>query len=302
MNKVLQRENYCSRCRQDAPPYLCMVFDEELEQEFERHGETALRSKLNDLHMRIIGALYDLPVTSRDNPKPSAGCTQYTRDGFMPGYTKAAKRVLFIARESRYSNPYTLDPKESPSDIIKNTYMRFKRNKAFTFETRMLAVAAQLLAPVGTYGSYEEIFHGRWPAMREAVVEGAISFGYLELSKFANTNYYSNIDMKLMNTYAQFDATHEFGRQQIELLKPDIIVTMNLVRYFPDALRVMVGSEVVPCDEHAAANRVPALWSIQAPWDSSLRLPLLDLWHFSARKRKAEYFEPVLRAMQQHLF
>ncbi|HPY45772.1 MAG TPA: hypothetical protein PLD69_02555 [Sphaerochaeta sp.] len=298
---VLQRHAICEGCQKDFSSYPCMVFDDEFESIFEDQNETLLRSQLNDLHTRIIRELYDVPVTSRDYPEPWSGCAYYTRDGFMPGYSTAPKRILFIARESRWSDPDTLDPKELRSDVIKNTYMRFREDKTRLFERRMVSIAAQFLS-LGKFSSYDEMINDNWSSVRNAVKKGEITFAYLELSKFANCNESSSVDWLLMNRYADFDATYSFGKQQIELLKPDIIITTNLMKQFSKSLQVMLGSELVEFDLNNEINKGSSTsrWNpnltikkVQAPWDSSQFIPVLDMWHFSARKKHAVFFDSI---------
>jgi hypothetical protein len=305
MEMVLKRESFCEGCQKDRPSFPCMVFDNEFESVFEIHNETVLRSQLNDLHTRIIRELHETPVTSKDFPEQGAGCTYYSRDGFMPGYTKAAKRILFIGRESRWSYPNTLDPKEIISDIIKNTYVRFLQDKTSLFEQRMLSIAAQLLAP-NKYSSYNDIIWKNWSSVRNAVISGEIAFAYLELSKFGNCNDDPSVDRELMNQFADFDAIHSFGKQQIELLKPDVIITTNLMGEFYEPLQVMLGSHLV---EFYSANEIlnrnttticePNLTirKVQSPWDSSRFVPVLDVWHFTARKQNSDYFDPIKSAL-----
>lgn len=300
MGAILKRESFCTGCKKGKTPYPCMVFNEALEEKFRMHGEESFRAKLNDLHTRIIGELYDVLALSRDDTVPSAGCTYYTRDGFMPGYTKVSKRVLFIGRESRWSKPNPLDPENNPSDIIQNTHYRLEADKTFQIERRMIAVAAQILSP-GVYFSYDDIVKKNWPFVRQAALNGEISFAYLELSKFSNCNDDSNVDWQLMNQYAEFDAIHLFGKQQIELLQPDIIVTMNMKRYFFHPLQVMLGSNFTAVDEEITQDIVPSIWKVKAPWDPSRSIPVLDMWHFSSRKPNNTFFDPIQNALQMNL-
>jgi len=305
MEMILKRESFCEGCQSDHPPYPCMVFDDEFELVFENHHETLLRSQINDLHTRIIRELHELPISSRDYPEWSAGCTYYSRDGFMPGYSAAPKKILFIGRESRWSYPNTLDPKKITSDIVKNTYVRFLQDKTSLFEQRMVSIAAQFLVP-DKFTSYENIIWENWTSVRNAVIDGEIAFAYLELSKFANCNDDSSVDWMLMNQYANFDATYSFGKQQIELLKPDIIITANLMKDFSESLQVMLGSHLVEFDsgdDFAKRNsnsiRDPDLLirKVQSPWDSSRFIPVLDVWHFTARKQNSVYFDPIKNAL-----
>jgi len=305
MEMLLKRESFCEGCQSDHPPYPCMVFDDEFELVFETHHETLLRSQLNDLHTRIIRELHELPVSSRDYPEWSAGCTYYSRDGFMPGYSAVPKRILFIGRESRWSYPNTLEPKEITSDIIKNTYVRFLQDNTSLFEQRMVSIAAQFLAPE-RFSSYNDIIWENWSTVRNAVINGEISFAYLELSKFANCNDDPSVDWMLMNQYAKFDATYSFGKKQIELLKPDIIITANLMEEFYESLQVMLGSQLVEfnsddetMNRNVASVRDPDLLirKVQSPWDSSRFIPVLDVWHFTARKQNSVYFDPIKDAL-----
>lgn len=84
MKMILKRESFCEGCQSDHPPYPCMVFDDEFELVFETHHETLLRSQINDLHTRIIRELHELPVSSRDYPEPSAGCTVSVNSSPIP--------------------------------------------------------------------------------------------------------------------------------------------------------------------------------------------------------------------------
>lgn len=286
-----------------------MSLDNDFEKAFALHGETGLRTKTLRLHEDAISSLYDVPVTSHDYPEDYAGCTYYTRDGFMPGYTKMKRKVLFIGKESRWSAPNSLDPMQNASDIIKNTHSRFHQDTTTLFEQRMIAIAT-LFQTIDRYSSYDELIWENWSEVRKSVTDGTTAFAYLELSKFANCNDTHQVDKKLMNQWKDFDLNHHIGRQQIEMLQPDFIVTLNLIKTFYSSLVAMLDTEIVALeagDFGKAPEKAPyhdpdlTMMKVRAPWDHSICIPLFDVWHFSAPKANTAFFDPIRRALKSLL-
>jgi hypothetical protein len=123
-----------------------------------------------------------------------------------------------------------------------------------------------------------------------------ISFAFMELSKYSNDNEDANSrrDKELMERFLRdsLSAGRNFFREELELLNPDIIITMNLWECGVDNALIEAALGKVTLEDgktwqpHATVNRIVI---------NGRRVLLIDLNHFSSRKSTREcFYNPVM--------
>ena len=243
-------------------------------------GEKAVNRQLNclfDQWSKELGRLWD-----------GYNADYFVTDGFFPAYHQQRPRVLFIGREVL--------------DIMGQSYINiflqaFKQN---------LVGGKTLNKSLNRHSFYRRIFkitygltHGcpDWKDIPPASVmadtfgtpEG-ISFAFMNLSKLSH-EYADNpawkADMTLMDSFVQktSECGQNYFQREIEILDPDIIITMNLEQWL-SALGTIHQRESLSPDV--------AMYALELP---KRAIPLLDCWHFSAIKRDLDnFYRPVCEA------
>lgn len=209
-------------------------------------------------------------------------------DGFYPHYFSRRPRILFIGREALdiegCNNLDVLHAAYSTGKRIGSRHLNCDR-----FHSRMLCTAYGILK-----GGPE------WENIPDASVIGdtfatldGISFAFMNLSKFSNESGFWQSNWKMIQDAARLATqTRKFIAEEIAILQPDIVITMNLEDFF-DSL----GEAVAPLESTSRAVKV---WRLESHGHKSL---LLDCFHFSAwNKRDPEHFYlPIRDAVRRHL-
>jgi hypothetical protein len=119
------------------------------------------------------------------------------------------------------------------------------------------------------------------------------SFAFMELSKYSNENDDgAAADTELMAAFFEHSdlQNRNFIQEELSLLDPNIVITMNLWDGKIDAgvLRLALGDvPFIDCPHPGAARRTSSI--------NGSRVPLIDLYHFSARKSDSEdFYKPVM--------
>lgn len=147
------------------------------------------------------------------------GINDITTYGIFPRYTEQKLKVLYIGREARGLSGYNY------IDVLFNAYKAFRVGKSplnrSTFHRRMLKVAYYLNNPDT---SVEHI-----PKATEIAesfgTSGGCSFAFMNFSKFSNESKSWNTKWALLN---ESNLDHEFTRKFVEIVSPDLIVSMGL--------------------------------------------------------------------------
>jgi hypothetical protein len=225
----------------------------------------------------------------RDDGKMYSGDMLFASDGFLPCYFQQKTKVLFIGRETRYiAGRDNIDVimekcKDRACDIGGESVLR-----------RMLLIA---------YGIQND---GRIPfaeidLQKLCVLAGAaegFSFALMEISKYSNENDDGqNADTELMRSFFEHSALgkRNFIQEESSFLEPDIVITMNLWdgKIADEYLRLALGDvpflECLP--PYNAARRTILI--------NGKKVPLIDLYHFAARKSdRDDFYDPVMRMIQ----
>jgi hypothetical protein len=123
-----------------------------------------------------------------------------------------------------------------------------------------------------------------------------VSFAFMELSKYSNDAEDANRrrDAELMTRFLRDSHLEKrnFVQEELSLLDPDIILTMNLCEMGIDnALLEQAFGKV-----RFIGNPEPALSVNMLPINGR-DVPLFDLWHFASRKNtETDFYNPVIRA------
>jgi hypothetical protein len=120
--------------------------------------------------------------------------------------------------------------------------------------------------------------------------ERGISFAFMNLSKFSNDSGHYQADWPLIDNFISSftNQAENLFNTEIEIIDPDIIVTMNLERRL-ETLGELTTLEYTPN---------AAYYKIKCGKKSIL---LMDLYHFSAAKNHEEaFYTPILRGIEKH--
>jgi hypothetical protein len=209
-------------------------------------------------------------------------------DGFYPHYFSQKKRILFIGRESRQISGF------NNMDVLYEAYRKGKHIgdrhlNQDKFHYRMIYVA---------YG----IMNGMplWQDIPTASEIGdtfgeanGLSFAFMNISKLSNESDESSADWGVINAaYALSTQGRNFIQEQVAILEPNIIITMNLIDKLEDSLASL--GKWTPIYASHPAN---SFW-LDSGGHRSL---LIDTWHFSNWKKDdiADYYAPICDAIQR---
>lgn len=210
-------------------------------------------------------------------------------DGFYPHYFGKRPKVLFVGREAREIEGYNY------LDLLHNAYRETKKIgvqhlNCSLFHRRMIYIAYGLL---NSLPEWKDIPDADQIGDSFATAEG-ISFAFMNLSKFSNESEFWPSNWKMIQDAVKLATQgRKFIAEQIALLEPDIVITMNLQNFFwalgekPEYLATY-GDDCV------------SAWRLGSHGHKSL---LLDGFHFSAPgKRDLEHFyQPICEAVKTHM-
>jgi hypothetical protein len=233
-------------------------------------------------------------VVFREDGKEYSGADYFCADGFFPCYTLQKTKILFIGREAVGL---------SGLDYIEVLYHAYKQNSvggktldAHATEARQFYLAYGILQDGAV--PYNEVPYASELAKTFGTSEG-ISFAFMELSKYSNDADDANQrrDAALMTRFLQDSHLEKrnFVREELALLDPDIILTMNLWGAGVDQslIELALGKMrfIESPDPALSVNLLPV---------NGREVPLLDLWHFSSRKNtEKDFYNPVMQVWRR---
>jgi hypothetical protein len=207
----------------------------------------------------------------------------FCSDGFFPGYYKQEIKMLFIARETRNCDY---------NDCIKQ-YIEYYGDrtdhdkKAFT---RRMFYIVQGVRSGGTLKFKDLRTANDFIATIHANNYG---FAFMNISKYSNNAEVYKADKKLINKFLEDSnlKKRNYFREELEILQPDIIITLNLFG------GIVKDEYLKLCFENAKklkADKKVTLWEMEL---NQKKIKILDLFHFSAlNKRDKEYFyDPTIK-------
>lgn len=150
----------------------------------------------------------------------------FETDGFYPGYLSSEKRVLFIGREPRW---------EPGQDRIGSDIEKWKKSKPEGSFWRRVFYILYGIEHSGN-SSFQEAERNFDEYVKSKIANQNYGFGLMNLSKYANLaeNSGTKASRYLIKRFiddSELDLRNYF-MEEINLLKPDIIITMNIFSYF----------------------------------------------------------------------
>jgi hypothetical protein len=205
-------------------------------------------------------------------------------DGIYPYYTKQKVKILFIGREALGING--LNYIDVLYNAYKDNHIGSKHINQYKFHYLMFYIA---YGANNGFPSWDEI-----PAASELSATFAksngISFSFMNISKLSNESEEWKADWMLIDSFLNaFDGVNRnYFRDEISLIYPDIIITMNLEGRLKALGRLNVinyGSDI-------------SKYSIGI---NGKCIPLFDLFHFSApgKSPKEKYYDIVKQAFYE---
>jgi len=228
-----------------------------------------------------IDKLFDLWTASVESAK---GVSQeikesFVTDGFYPGYLSQKVKVLFIGRESL---GVVGDFMECLFEAYRDGYVGGKHLNKYQMHYLQFYVA---------YGfnhgfcSWDEIPYATQLAKTMGETNG-LSFAFVNASKFTNWSNNWQLDGGLVSKSLKISKEQKFLARQIELLRPDVICSMNALGWAGDQIgsyeyiKELSSHDLGVHDYHYADGNT---------------VPLLDMWHFSAPRKSPtkHYYDPI---------
>jgi hypothetical protein len=223
-------------------------------------------------------------VFFRDDGKMYPAESFFASDGFLPYYFHQNRKVLFIGRETRYI---------AGQDNIEVILKKCKENPGGIDMEPVLRRMLLLACGIQNSGTlpFEKIDIQKLCTL--AARQNGFSFAFMELSKYSNENDDGGTaDVELMSSFFEHSNLQKrnFVQEELSLLNPDLVITMNLWdgKIESGILRLALGdTPFIDCPHPSAARRTITI--------NSNKIPLIDLYHFSARKNdNADFYKPVM--------
>ncbi|MCB5226639.1 hypothetical protein JAO78_007390 [Alishewanella sp. 16-MA] len=202
-------------------------------------------------------------------------------DGFFPYFSAQTCKILFIGRESLGLTG------EHYLDLMHHCYKTGKIGEKGLNQSQFHALMLRI-----AYGlnhnccSWDDIPAASEIAKTFATADG-MSFAFMNLSKFSNESDDYQADWQLIDSFINSFAKEKenYFTKQIEIINPDIIVTMNLEK----RLKALGELSLLEYTPNAAYLRLKC---------AGRDVLLMDLHHFSAVKvREETFYRPILNGI-----
>ena len=201
-------------------------------------------------------------------------------DGFYPGYLDQKVKILFIAKEGRELSECNYLEVLYPA--LKSNNIDKKAIRSYAFHRRILYLTYALQNGIS---DYEEI---PWPEeMIGDFGTEKLSYAFMNIYKFSNDEEDSSkADDALISKSVEISTkTRNFIQEEINLLNPDIIITMNLGKW----LSSIENLELI--------QKTKEVNSYKISLNNEKKL-VLDTYHFSyAANEKLYFFDSILNAI-----
>ena len=214
------------------------------------------------------------------------GPERFESDGFYPHYFSQHPRVLFIGREGYYmkgrnyievfhrvySNSHFDEGADVSTDAFHRKILRF----AYCFKHN--------------FPEWKDVPYPR--DMKEKFTPDGISFAFMNLSKISGDEYRTTNWNEVRES---IDLSGDFNKQEIALLEPDIIVTMNFMDIDWARKSLFDACELVDnCDRDISVYRAEV---------NGRKVWVFDTWHFSAHYKREyeEFYVPLRHAYHKYV-
>jgi hypothetical protein len=212
-------------------------------------------------------------------------------DGFYPHYFSRRKRILFIGWEpvDMYGISYigNLHKAYRVSKHIGKWHLDGRNAK---FHYRMLCIAYGILNGLPNWRTDVPDASEIGDTLGDP--DGA-SFAFMNISKLSNESGGSQANWSAIKAaYALSSQGRNFIQEQVGIMKPDIIITMNR--------RGNLGDNLASLGERTsihATDQANSYW-LDSGGHRSL---LIDTWHFAARNKDdvTDFYAPICDAMKR---
>ena len=208
-------------------------------------------------------------------------------DGFYPYYTKQRFKILFIGKEGVGMSGCDYIQALN-TDIKCNLIRGYRTVDQEDFFARQLYISYGLNFDQKNFIEYDKMEWASLIGTDYFANKNGISFSFINLSKFDNPGTYGfQADTKRINKYIKITKDEKFMQRQIELLNPDLIVTMNIFdfdKFYTD-------------DEIEWKNNYTGYFIY-----NNRKYPIIDSYHFSSNPGhenfKTLFYHPILEAIK----
>jgi hypothetical protein len=202
-------------------------------------------------------------------------------DGFFPQYTEQKRKILFIGRESVQIGSCYIDVLYK---AYKEGLVGGKALDQYLFHSRLLKIA---------YGFTHECCP--WTEIPEAseiaatfAEPGGLSFALMNFCKLSNETGGSALDRQAVAAFLEISraAGKQFFNREINVIQPDLIITMNFEDNWLYSLGTLADlKKVKGVDGYLLAV-------------GDRQIPLLNSFHFSAWNKTDpdDFYDPLVEA------
>ncbi len=206
-------------------------------------------------------------------------------DGFYPHYFSQNKRILFIGREARWISG------KNYIDVIYPCYRTTKHIgtghlNADRFHSRMIYIAYGVMKGMP---AWQDIPPASESGDTFATSEG-ISFAFMNISKLSNDGDAWQSDWGVIDESHRLSTeSRSFNMEEVAILEPDIVITMNLGNKL---------SSLGTVTEISTTCRPYVYWLDSG----NHRSLLIDTWHFAAwtKHNIQDYYVPICDAVRRN--
>jgi len=204
-------------------------------------------------------------------------------DGFYPGYLKQETKILFIGRENR---------ELEDNNYIEVLYKAIKENtigeqtlNQSLFHRRMIYLTYAL-----KYGE-RNIYNIDYADEISPIFGDELSYAFMNLSKFSNDSDNSqSADWGQISKFVDLSsAPRNFIAEEIELIDPDIIFTMNISPFFSK-----IGNIIPMLGDYSLAFSAGKPYKMIINQKSVL---VIDTHHFSVPGEDKIFFDGVIKTI-----
>ena len=212
----------------------------------------------------------------------------FTADGFFPGYFSAKTKVLFIGRESR---------SVSDGDRITGDLEFFKNyNPNSTPYWRRILYLTYGIKNEGKV-KFDDVPYAD-EILKEMVESKNYGFAVMNISKYANESVDGGTaDYSLINRFLTDSelSKRNFIREEIALLNPDVIITMNL---WGGGISYDELEKVIPTDDCKETKAIHGVANLSDFDLDGKHIKLLDLFHFSSHGNDQKmFYDPAMKLL-----
>jgi len=209
-------------------------------------------------------------------------------DGFYPYYFSQKQKILFIGRESYWATGENYI--SWMFNAYKRKYIGNKYINQYPFHRRMMYVAYGLN---NAFVEFQKIPYADEIAESFATRAG-VSFAFMNISKFSNESKNTNSDRDLIDSsfVASYNKSENFILKEIDILEPDIVITMNLGTI--DKMSAFGNPKEL--------LRLNQVYAFQLNTQAKKNILLLDTFHFSAwnKSEEKDIYLPIVKAVKKY--